>query len=306
MLSNKAALNSSNNFKTPFKKLSNYPKDFSTSNNPPYNQRQIINPNFSAIFPDKNFHRPIHLGLNFYFTPPKNNYFQPQFYAPNIKPQEIYFQNYNNNNENIPASMMFQNSLAKSGYQLNQEQAIQFRDNYMRQNNVNNFYGNYNFCPINNNNNIINNIYPTITKVTNVQIISDNDNTLINEKKQESKKENINIDNNNNNKDANKEIKQNIEGEDIKIINNKKKLFECSETNGININNNKIPKKRRTRKTNNQLEVLSNFYRENKNYSKKEIKEISERTGLKENKIYKWLWDQKNKEFKSTKFVVKK
>ena len=54
------------------------------------------------------------------------------------------------------------------------------------------------------------------------------------------------------------------------------------------------------------MELLSKFYTENKNWSKKQIKEISERIGLKENKIYKWLWDQKNKEYKSTKFVVNK
>ena len=45
---------------------------------------------------------------------------------------------------------------------------------------------------------------------------------------------------------------------------------------------------------------------ENKNWSKKQIKEISESIGLKENKIYKWLWDKKNKEYKVTKFVVNK
>ena len=65
-------------------------------------------------------------------------------------------------------------------------------------------------------------------------------------------------------------------------------------------------KKKRLRKNNEQLELLSKFYTENKNWSKKQIKEISENIGLKENKIYKWLWDQKNKEYKITKFVVNK
>ena len=36
------------------------------------------------------------------------------------------------------------------------------------------------------------------------------------------------------------------------------------------------------------------------------IKEISQRTGLKENKVYKWLWDQRNKEYKQTKFIINK
>ena len=60
------------------------------------------------------------------------------------------------------------------------------------------------------------------------------------------------------------------------------------------------------RKNGEQLELLSKFYNENKNWTKEQIKKISETIGLKENKIYKWLWDQKNKEYKSTKFVVNK
>jgi hypothetical protein len=60
------------------------------------------------------------------------------------------------------------------------------------------------------------------------------------------------------------------------------------------------------RKNVEQIELLSKFYNENKNWSKEQIKRISETIGLKENKIYKWLWDQKNKEYKSTKFVVNK
>ena len=85
-------------------------------------------------------------------------------------------------------------------------------------------------------------------------------------------------------------------------------MFECSETNGININNNnnKLLRRKRERKKKEELEYLIKFYSENKNWTKKQIKEISEKTGLKENKIYKWLWDQKNKEIKTTKFVVNK
>ena len=56
----------------------------------------------------------------------------------------------------------------------------------------------------------------------------------------------------------------------------------------------------------NSTSELSKFYNENKNWTKGQIKEISEIIGLKENKIYKWLWDQKNKEYKATKFVVNK
>ena len=113
-----------------------------------------------------------------------------------------------------------------------------------------------------------------------------------------------------------KEIKKNINNNVNVIINdnenneNKKQkvIFECSESNGSNssVSTKTMFKKKRLRKNNEQLGLLSKFYTENKNWSKKQIKEISESIGLKENKIYKWLWDQKNKEYKVTKFVVNK
>ena len=89
-----------------------------------------------------------------------------------------------------------------------------------------------------------------------------------------------------------------------------KKIFECSgstlasaSSNKSNITNNK---NRRFRKNNEQILLLKKFYNEHKHWSKNQIKEISQKIGLKENKVYKWLWDQRNKEIKSTKFVVKK
>ena len=186
---------------------------------------------------------------------------------------------------------------------------------------------------MNSNNNIINNIYPTFNRVTNVQILSDNTKNMANEKSKfsinnmnklnenylENKKENININQNIIKKDSliSKEEKKNIDNNISIIINNnnevngnkkQKILFECSESNGNGaapVSKNCL-KKKRLRKNNEQLVLLSKFYMENKNWSKKQIKEISDNIGLKENKIYKWLWDQKNKEYKVTKFVVNK
>jgi hypothetical protein len=89
-----------------------------------------------------------------------------------------------------------------------------------------------------------------------------------------------------------------------------KKIFECSgstlasmSSNKNTINNNR---NRRFRKNNEQISLLKKFYDEHKHWSKNQIKEISQKIGLKENKVYKWLWDQRNKELKATKFVVKK
>lgn len=86
-----------------------------------------------------------------------------------------------------------------------------------------------------------------------------------------------------------------------------KKIFECSgSTFATNNSNKEGHKKRRFRKNNEQLSLLKKFYNEHKYWSKSQIKEISRKIGLKENKVYKWLWDQRNKEIKATKFVVKK
>ena len=88
-------------------------------------------------------------------------------------------------------------------------------------------------------------------------------------------------------------------------IKKSKKIFECSGSTS-NSSNKIIYKKRRFRKNNDQLTLLKKFYEENKTWSKSQIKEISQKISLKENKVYKWLWDQKNKEIKANKFVVKK
>ena len=92
-----------------------------------------------------------------------------------------------------------------------------------------------------------------------------------------------------------------------RIIKKPKKIFECSgSTIATNSSFKAATKKRRFRKNNDQLKLLKKFYNEHKYWSKTQIKEISQNIGLKENKVYKWLWDQRNKEIKATKFVVKK
>jgi hypothetical protein len=282
---------------------------------------------------------PYQFDVNLYFGNPKSS-FTPIHPVDN----NYYYPHHNNDthNMNIPICLYFKNSLEKSGYKLTPEQTVQYKDIYKKSNSINSFYDDFNCYyfpmrefPINNNNNIINNIYPTFTKVTNVQILSDKDknntktkNNVKNNYKNidnlkninndlENKKENIN-DENISKKDSITESKEDKKNSnDISVIigdndingNKKQKiLFECSESNGPSspLTSKKILKKKRLRKNNEQLELLMKFYLENKNWSKKQIKEISESIGLKENKIYKWLWDKKNKEYKVTKFVVNK
>lgn len=312
MLSNELPLKSSNYPISPFKKVPNIPPQIPKYNY--YNDtRQIFHPNTPQ---EKLIQTPVQFGVNVYFG--HHKYFSPPVPLP-----DPYLQN---NQENIPICILFKNSLAKSGYKLTPEQSVLYKDTYKKHSSINSFYDNFNFCPINNNNNIINNIYPTFTKVTNVQILSDNESAKVNEKEIDTKKENINsINKLNTNRQINLKNFGKLKREEnakISIIindnnntdnnknnnSNKKVIFECSETNGgmNGINSKNLLKKKRLRKNNQQLGLLSKFYTENKNWTKKQIKEISESIGLKENKIYKWLWDQKNKEYKATKFVVNK
>ena len=313
-MSNDISLKTSIYGQSPFKKVPNLHQNIPKLNY--CNDRQVYHPN---SIKEKYMTSPLQFGVNVYFGQPKPNYYSPLIYNPNIQSQDIFFPYHH---ENISMSVLFKNSLAKSGYKLTPEQKVQYKDTYKKHNSINSFYDNFNYYPISNNNNIINTIYPTFTKVTNVQILSDNENNKINnnDKEKENKKENINSNNNDkinltNLNNIKKEENTNINiiinsnnNDNTKLNNNKKVLFECSETNGNinNINNKTLLKKKRLRKNNQQLGLLSKFYTENKNWSKNQIKEISETIGLKENKIYKWLWDQKNKEYKATKFVVNK
>ena len=313
--------------------------------NSPFEKMKKINPNINKIkvnyegnplkqvkaYNDGQIHNsPFHFDVNLYFGNPKSS-FTP------LHPNENFlYPHHNEQNQNIPVCLLFKTSLEKSGYKLTPEQTVQYRDIYKKSNSINSFYDDFNCYyfpvrefPMNSNNNIINNIYPTFTKVTNVQILPDNDKNdsnnkiFVNNKNKnsnnnndlENKKENIN-ENSIDKKNTLKEIKKNINNNVNVIINdneineNKKQkvIFECSESNGSNspVSNKAMLKKKRLRKNNEQLGLLSKFYTENKNWSKKQIKEISQSIGLKENKIYKWLWDQKNKEYKVTKFVVNK
>ena len=115
--------------------------------------------------------------------------------------------------------------------------------------------------------------------------------------------------NNSNINDKNDKIIVNDKGEEIfnSPINKKpKKIFECSGSTLATNSSKSSTRKRRFRKNNEQLIMLSQFFNEHKHWTKNQIKEISQKTGLKENKVYKWLWDQRNKEYKTTKFIINK
>ena len=66
-------------------------------------------------------------------------------------------------------------------------------------------------------------------------------------------------------------------------------------------------KKKRCRKNKRQVEQLNMFYFEKgSKWNRSDIKEISNAVGIKETKVYKWLWDKRNKEEKKMKFLVLK
>ena len=169
-------------------------------------------------------------------------------------------------------------------------------------------------------NNFNNNIYYPNTS-NNFSIIPNNKNSLLsnnnilydnwdNDNNKENNKENSNpniINNNEKNKPTNFIINEKADEMFNSPINKKpKKIFECSGSSITTNSSKSSSRKRRFRKNNEQLLLLSQFFNEHKHWSKNQIKEISNRTGLKENKVYKWLWDQRNKEYKATKFIINK
>ena len=179
-------------------------------------------------------------------------------------------------------------------------------NNLINNNFTNNIYypntgNNFSIIPNNSNNNInlINN------NITNNKIPYDdweNDNNINKENKNPN---NINnkIQNSNNNFPSKEKAEEMF---DSPINKKPKKIFECSGSSITTNSSKSSARKRRFRKNNEQLFLLSQFFNEHKHWSKNQIKEISIRTGLKENKVYKWLWDQRNKEYKTTKFIINK
>ena len=290
-------------------------------NNSSYEKTKSTNPKKSIT--------PIQFGFNFYF----NNIKPSSPFTPIHSSKEQNVIKFNNINQKLPIYLLFQSSLEKSGYKITPEQYYEYNSELFNDNsNINNYNEDINYYnfPTNanysiNSNKIINNIYPTITKVTNVKILSDNNNNnpnrnisyeKVDDIKLENKKENINnsiqnvnINENDSKKEENKSIINNKDSKDNITDKKSKVIFECSEskTNVVNCSAKKFIKKKRFRKNNDQISHLSKFYKEHKIWSKNEIREMSKNIGLKENKIYKWLWDQKNKEYnKSTKFVINK
>ena len=55
-------------------------------------------------------------------------------------------------------------------------------------------------------------------------------------------------------------------------------------------------KRRRTRMTKEQIQILENEFQRDHNWSTAKIKEIAVRVQLGRVKVYKWSWDRKKKE----------
>lgn len=66
--------------------------------------------------------------------------------------------------------------------------------------------------------------------------------------------------------------------------------------------------KKRHRKNSFQMDILQEEYNscKCKDWSKEKISQISSKTGLSENKVYKWLWDKKNKDiYEKRRFLIR-
>ena len=259
-----------------------------------------------------------------------------------IKNSNIIDYGLTNNLNNIYENELIQNEFTKRNLTelFNNAKNDKFLQSNKKGNNIpNNMLDNNNIYYYNNMNNIsnINNIngnnmiIPNNNTIQNLNFHNINNNDINYEEdddNKENKNNNHSINNqitniNNENKntlnnniipsshiiDKNDKNIFNDKGEEIfsSPINKKpKKIFECSGSTLATNSSKSSTRKRRFRKNNEQLIMLSQFFNEHKHWSKNQIKEISQRTGLKENKVYKWLWDQRNKEYKATKFIINK
>ena len=193
-----------------------------------------------------------------------------------------YYNNYNNNGNNFISP--------NNNNNINQNIDLNKINNNNFQNNME--YENEQYNKENKSGNYLNNIPNNFNRNYDNKMILNNNNYINGSKENDKNLTNYND-----------------KGEEIfnSPINKKpKKIFECSGSTLATNSSKSSARKRRFRKNNEQLNMLSQFYNEHKHWSKNQIKEISQRTGLKENKVYKWLWDQRNKEYKQTKFIINK
>ncbi|MCQ2819625.1 MAG: homeobox domain-containing protein [archaeon] len=89
----------------------------------------------------------------------------------------------------------------------------------------------------------------------------------------------------------------------------KKEMFTCTESTKASESVNKMLKRKRYKKTPNQINLLTKFFEERKDtktFCRNELKEICLETNLSEDRVYKWLWDQKIKLEKTQLFAVRK
>ena len=208
-----------------------------------------------------------------------NNFFGTLFSSGNnYRPEQINNSPFLQNKDNF---FLFKTSLEKSNLKITPGSEYKIQNENI--NNMNQI----------NNGQTKKNLYETFNSVKNEYFLTS---------KKETNNNNENINNNNN---KNNKISSNTQFlfSSPKAI-KRKKIFECLDSTNITDISTTRKKKKRFRKNSEQLKYLLLFYNKNKHWNKKEIKKLSEEIGLKENKVYKWLWDQRNKELKNAKFII--
>ena len=110
----------------------------------------------------------------------------------------------------------------------------------------------------------------------------------------------------NNQKKVSTPEKQKFKVEKTEPSKKSSKIFSLYENQSSQSKNSKFSNRKRYRKNQEQLKILANYFKEKETWNKEEIRQISLDTGLKVPKVYKWLWDQKNKKLTKSMFYVKK
>jgi hypothetical protein len=227
----------------------------------------------------------------------------------------LYFDMNNHNNNNYKNGRKLNKKIKENS--LCNKINIDFKDSDSLNSKSISKKGSFNFDGINNNS-INLNKYPSsnfnINNNNNPQINSNNlqspviiKNKIIIDNKNDSNftidKNKINMNTNNhmnNNNNNNSILKDWLSLTPMRTSSGKKRIFQCTWENDstmFNTSQKKMKIKKRLRKTTLQIEYLEECFK-NKNWMKEKevINEASTYTNLPVNKVYKWLWDQKNKE----------
>jgi hypothetical protein len=82
---------------------------------------------------------------------------------------------------------------------------------------------------------------------------------------------------------------------EIKSVNQRRPNPSSAQSSAKKSTGKRSRQQNRVRKDESQIQLLIQAFKKNTDWSKEEVTELSQRSGLTESQVYKWAWDQKKK-----------